>query len=76
MKKWLKKFWCWITGGHTYADRNLQCCRDEVKMMFRYRNRCCKCGMTDKWEIPMENILPKKVRPSTYVYVEEGEDNA
>ena len=71
MAKWWRKLWCWITGGHTYADMNLQCYRDELNMAFKYRNRCCKCGEVDEWEIPMENLVPKRMkRPSTYVYDE------
>lgn len=72
LKRLWKKFWCWITGGHTYADINLQSCYDECNMMFTFRNRCCKCGKVDKWEVPAENILPRK--PSTYVFVEDEED--
>jgi hypothetical protein len=74
LKQWLKRLLCFITGGHTYADINLQSCCDEANMMVRYRNRCCKCGKAEEWEIPMENILPKRVRPSTYVYVPDEED--
>lgn len=69
LKRWLKKLWCFLTGGHIYADINLQCCRDEANMMLRYRNRCCKCGKADEWEIPMENILQR--RPRTYVLYTE-----
>ena len=75
MVKWWKKLWCWITGGHSYADMNLQCFRDEENMVFKYRNRCCKCGKADEWEIPMENILHRKARPSLYVYIEEGAED-
>lgn len=69
LKRWWKKFWCWITGGHTYACVNLQSCYDERDMMYTFRNRCCKCGKEDKWEVPAENLLPKK--PSVYVFVED-----
>lgn len=75
MAEWLRKLCCLITGGHTYADSNMQCCKDEIKMVYRYRNRCCKCGKVDVCEIPMKYILPKEAIPSTYVYIEEVAEN-
>jgi len=71
MAKWWKKFWCWITGGHAYLAMNLQSHYDEMNMVYRFRNRCTKCGKVDEWEVPAENILPKRKRNPLYVPVEE-----
>lgn len=44
-------------GNHIYADIALQCCYDDKKMVYRYRNSCCKCGKVNEWEVPVKNIL-------------------
>lgn len=47
--KWkLSEFWCWLTGGHTYADINLQTERIPEHCVTCFRNYCLKCG---KWYV-------------------------
>lgn len=72
LKKWFKKFWCWLSGGHIYADVNLQSHYDECNMMYTLKNRCCRCGKAVELEVPAEHLLPKK--SSMYVFVEDEKD--
>ena len=44
LKRWLKKVWCWLSGGHTYADINLETHRVPEHRMTCFRNKCLKCG--------------------------------
>ena len=61
-KKWLKKLWCFLTGGHAYSDLTLHAHYNEERMVYVFRNRCAKCGKPDRWEVPAEQILPELVR--------------
>ena len=40
----LKRFWCWITGGHKYADGNLETYPLPIYGETYFRNICVKCG--------------------------------
>lgn len=44
LKRWWKKVWCWLSGGHTYADINLETHRIPEHCMTCFRNKCIKCG--------------------------------
>lgn len=75
MAKFFRRLWCWITGGHTYSDLNLQCSYDEITISYRFRNSCLKCGKTNEWIVGAECIMPEPRRKSPlYVYVEERND--
>lgn len=61
-KKWLKRVWCLLSGGHLYEAETLHSTYYPHREVFQFRNCCCKCGKWDKWEVPVENILPELVR--------------
>ena len=44
MANWWKKFWCWITGGHIYADGSLQSHHIPEHGVTCFIQRCLKCG--------------------------------
>jgi hypothetical protein len=48
LKWWAKRFWCWLTGGHTYADINLRTERFPEHRVTCFCNKCLKCG---KWDV-------------------------
>lgn len=39
----MRKFFCWLTGGHRYDDGRLTCGYDSFIGAY-VRNRCAKCG--------------------------------
>ena len=43
-KNWLKKIWCWLTGGHTFADINLVSEHLDGFGKTAFINWCTKCG--------------------------------
>lgn len=61
-KKWLKKLWCKLTGGHRYSGLTLHAHYVPERKVYVFRNCCAKCGAWDKWEVPEDNILPEIVR--------------
>lgn len=61
-KKWLKKVWCFLTGGHEYDVESLHSHYDPSAEEYTFRNCCVKCGKWDKWVVPADNIMPELVR--------------
>ena len=51
MAKWIRRIWCWITGGHRYADINLESCSFPEQDTTYFRNFCVKCGKSDTWAV-------------------------
>ena len=51
LKYLLKRFWCWLTGGHRYADSNLQSYHFPKHCMTCFRNVCVKCGKSNVWAV-------------------------
>lgn len=51
LKRRLIRFWCWITGGHKYADRNLESYPFPEHGMTCFRNVCVKCGKSDVYAV-------------------------
>ena len=62
MKRFFKKLWCILTGGHAYSDLTLHAHYNAERDVFVYRNHCAKCGAREKWEVPGDMILPELVR--------------
>ena len=40
----MKRFICWLTGGHIYHDLTLEVKRDPYSRKTVFKNRCLKCG--------------------------------
>lgn len=45
---WWRRIKCWLTGGHAYADINLQTEHFPELCVTCFRNKCLKCG---KWNV-------------------------
>ena len=75
IKRWFMRLWCLLRGGCVYHDTNLQIQRDEINMVYKFQNRCIRCGKVSEWELPYECLFPSpKINP-LYVYVEDGNEN-
>jgi hypothetical protein len=62
IKKFLKRVWCFLTGGHQYEVETLHSTYYPKTGLFLFRNYCAKCGKWDKWVVPADNIMPELVR--------------
>ena len=51
MAKWFRKTWCWLTGGHIYADGNLQSHHIPEKGVTCFIQRCLKCGEYQEYAV-------------------------
>lgn len=51
-----KRFWCWITGGHKYANENLETYPFPELGKTCFRNVCVKCGKSYVCEVSNEAI--------------------
>ncbi len=79
MPAWLRKFLCWLTGGHEYADKNLEtlyCPYSGESLMHNY---CVKCGMAYLFTINTDEIVRRDIeefkrRHRLYVR-KDGADN-
>lgn len=56
----MNRFFCWLTGGHRYADINKCVTYDPIHRTFKVKNYsakfCTKCGKTYTIDLS-ENIL-------------------
>lgn len=55
----MNKFFCLLTGGHKYEDKNLRTSYNIKRSVYEMRNYCCKCGKEYFVEIPDEIIIAK-----------------
>ena len=56
---WLRRFLCWLTGGHKYADKNLEtlyCPETRESLMWNY---CVKCGTAYLFTINTDEIVKR-----------------
>lgn len=55
----MNKFFCWLTGGHKYADKNLLVCRDKSINLNQYSfsNRCVKCGKRYIFNLDLDRLI-------------------
>ena len=44
IKRWLRRLWCRITGGHQFADSNLRTVPVPEYGVTCFCNKCLKCG--------------------------------
>lgn len=59
-KRWvklLKKLWCWLTGGHTYADINLRTHHIPEKKVTCFVQTCLKCGKVQVYAVKDEALF-------------------
>ena len=40
----LRRIWCLLTNGHTFADGNIESTHYESLRVTVFRNQCLKCG--------------------------------
>ena len=63
--KWrLKQFWCWLTGGHKYADINLESVHVQEHCVTCFRNTCLKCGERSVWAVNDEALYSTYPMPN------------
>ena len=48
---------CFFTGGHSYADENLQVLTDELNDLATFTNQCVKCGKAYEVQLPYSVVL-------------------
>ena len=60
LKRWWKKVWCWLTGGHLYNTKDLKSHHIPEKCLTCFIQRCVKCG---EWQVYAVN---DEVLYSTY----------
>lgn len=60
MKNKHKSLLCFL-GTHYYYDSQLQCEMIESKGVFKYTNRCIRCGKPYTCEVPIHSVLPKEL---------------
>ena len=57
LKRWCKRAWCWLTGGHRYKDITLVSYHNPFDEKFYFGNHCIKCEKFNTWEVPAESIF-------------------
>ena len=57
LKRWFKKLWCFLTGGHRFADKNLVSCYEPRTRMHTFRTHCVKCGERYVLEVEHKDML-------------------
>lgn len=55
----MKRFFCWLTGGHKYEDKNLKSTYFRGKGITHFTNRCIKCGKNYHFLIDTDRIMQK-----------------
>ena len=76
---WLRALLCWLTGGHKYADKNLETFYDPKTRKSLMWNYCVKCGIAYLFEIDTDEIVKRdleefKKRHKTWLR-KDGADN-
>lgn len=57
----MKRFICWLTGGHIYHDLTLEVKRDPYSRKTVFKNRCLKCGKEYKFECNLDPIIAREL---------------
>lgn len=78
----MNKFFCWLTGGHKYEDKNLESSYLLFTRQYLMVNRCVKCGKIYTATIDADAIIKRDLEeyakrhrlPITYVR-KDGADN-
>ena len=71
----MNKFFCWLTGGHRYEDKNLESAYCPFTRQSLMVNRCVKCGEIYTATINTDAIIKRDLEeyakrhglPKTYV---------
>ena len=50
----MKRFICWLTGGHIYHDADLMVRIDDFARKIIFKNHCLKCGKVFRIDMPKE----------------------
>lgn len=58
----MNRLFCFLTGGHRYADKNLTAGQSEDPDFIVLRNRCVKCGKPYRAVIKLKNIINNDIR--------------
>ena len=58
---WLRRFLCWLTGGHRYEDKNLTTYYSPMNRKTVFANYCVKCGTQNLWELDIDRILQEDI---------------
>lgn len=61
MENKCKSLLCFL-GMHYYDDSQLQCEMIKSKGVFKYTNKCMRCGKPYTCELPIHDILPKNIK--------------
>lgn len=59
VKAWLKKFMCWLTGGHTYKSGDFQQLHIPEMGVTCFRHQCVKCGEHQVYAVKDEVLYGK-----------------
>lgn len=55
----MKRFLCWLTGGHRYADKNLRTYYSQETNETLFFNHCVKCGIGYLFEMNTHALVKK-----------------
>ena len=76
----MNKVLCWLTGGHRYADMNLESSYNPYTGQSILANRCVKCGKEITVTINVDEIIKRDMeefeKRRILCVLKDGEDNA
>ena len=57
----MNRLFCFLTGGHRYADTGLSATQQTNPDWFTFRNECIKCGEVTEFELNMGAIIREDI---------------
>ena len=71
----MNKFFCWLTGGHKYEDKNLESAYSPYTGQQLIVNRCAKCGYKHVAVIDLHALIEREVEEFKKRRRKDGADN-